>query len=1024
MNPGYFLNRTKYIFLLFIFLSQGVWAQRTVESQIADSLTAIVNKYTFVGKLKLQSVIINPKNSSIVVTASPFLAYMPFRADNVTRIYQAIRQITADKYPGYSISCITDGKPIEELIPNYFRSSFLDSTRIFSTTRLSHPLVSDLSRPYDINNGLLNRHIALWQSHGKYYDQKRLRWAWQRSHLFQTVEDLYTQSFVLPFLVPMLENAGANVILPRERDTQLYEVIVDNDSNVTASKESKFREKNNRKAWTTLPMGFANLRQTYLHAENPFLLGTYKGIEAIREKSELSTIEWVPNIPSDGNYAVYISYKSLPNSASDAHYTVYHKGEKSEFMVNQTMGGGTWIYLGHFYFDKGRNNKNRVVLTNQSAEHGKIITADAVKIGGGMGNIARTRYVEPVVPTPPVVTDSAAPAVVAPVPVEMKPVVINTPVVSGYPRYIEGARYWLQWAGVPDSVYSRTRAKDDYSDDFQSRGFWVNYVAGGSSVNPTSQGLKIPVDLAFAFHSDAGLTNSDSIIGTLAINTIPNTWGSMQFKNGVSRWASRDLADVVQSQIVTDIQKQFAPEWVRRGMWNKSYSEARVPEVPTMLLELLSHQNMADMRYGLDPRFKFTVCRAIYKGILRYLASAGKQKYIVQPLPVEQFSCQFVAKNKVQLHWEAVTDSLEPTAEPEQYRLYTKVDDGDFDNGMMLHSNTAIATLETGKIYSFKVVAVNKGGQSFPSEILSAYKAPMEKGQVMIVNGFDRLSAPVGFEKDTTDVSYLKRDPGVAYLSDISYVGKPREFKLKVPLKSDSDQVADTLIDTETMVISGNTFDYPYVHGKAIKAAGYSFASTSMKAVTNGYVDLTSVKILDVILGKQKQTFIGNAKKAAEFKTFPLDLQRVIEDYCNAGGNLLISGAFIGTDVLNNDQSGKSKNFVQNVLHYKCSGSLFAPTPDIRVLDSSNKVFRGMDLNFFNKPNAQRYYLESADVLEPLGKQSSTICLYATNKMSAGVAYSGKYKVCSFGFPLETIQEEADLGALVHDVLQFFSITK
>ena len=28
-------------------------------------------------------------------------------------------------------------------------------------------------------------------------------------------------------------------------------------------------------------------------------------------------------------------------------------------------------------------------------------------------------------------------------------------------------------------------------------------------------------------------------------------------------------------------------------MWNKSYSESRVPEVPTMLLELLSHQNFA-----------------------------------------------------------------------------------------------------------------------------------------------------------------------------------------------------------------------------------------------------------------------------------------------------------------------------------------------------------------------------------------------------------------------------------------------
>ncbi len=34
---------------------------------------------------------------------------------------------------------------------------------------------------------------------------------------------------MLPYLVPMLENSGAVVMLPRERDVQKNEVIVDND---------------------------------------------------------------------------------------------------------------------------------------------------------------------------------------------------------------------------------------------------------------------------------------------------------------------------------------------------------------------------------------------------------------------------------------------------------------------------------------------------------------------------------------------------------------------------------------------------------------------------------------------------------------------------------------------------------------------------------------------------------------------------------------------------------------------------
>ena len=52
------------------------------------------------------------------------------------------------------------------------------------------------------------------------------------------------------------------------------------------------------------------------------------------------------------------------------------------------MGGGTWVYLGTFEFDKGNSINNSVVLTNHSSHRG-IVTTDAVRFGGGMGNIVR-----------------------------------------------------------------------------------------------------------------------------------------------------------------------------------------------------------------------------------------------------------------------------------------------------------------------------------------------------------------------------------------------------------------------------------------------------------------------------------------------------------------------------------------------------------------------------------------------------------------------------------------------------------
>jgi hypothetical protein len=936
---------------------------------------------------------------------------MPFRPDNVKRIYNAVKRILPDRYMGYSIVCQVEGKSIEDLIPNFYRNENVDSRTQFGSA--SQPLVINSSRPFDIVDGLKNRHIAVWQSHGKYFNQKLTRWEWQRPRMLETVEDLYTQSFVLPYLVPMLENAGANVLLPRERDTQIHEVIVDNDTN--QSNNSRYREHNDRKSWKVgVEPGFANVSKFYVQTENPFRSGTYKFVEAVNGDDEISSAEWYPNFPEAGRYAVYVSYKTIENSVSAARYTVIHRGVKTEFLVNQTMSGGTWLYLGHFYFDKGRNNQNKVVLTNQNAEDGKVVTADAVKFGGGMGNIARSPYMSPV----PNGVNSAGvtPAV--------QDSVIYEPEISHYPRYTEGARYWLQWAGVPDSVYSRTQGKNDYSDDFQSRGFWVNYLVGGSSVSPNTKGLNVPVDMAFAFHSDAGVTANDSIIGTLGICSVPNTNGKTVFANGVSRWASRDLTDIIQTEIVNDVRTDFAPEWTRRGLWNKSYSESRVPEVPTMLLELLSHQNFADMRYGLDPRFRFTVSRAIYKGMLKYLSAANKTGYVVQPLPVEQFSCRFVEKNKVELHWVPMVDSKEPTANAEQYVLYTRVDDGDFDNGVLVTSNRITSTIQTGKIYSFKVAAVNKGGQSFPSEVLSVYRAPMEKGEVLIVNGFDRVSAPVSFVMDSAYAGfYNDKDAGVPYISDISFVGKQYEFNRSKPwVSDDAPGFGASNANYESTEIAGNTFDYPYLHGKAIKASGYSFVSASEKAVLRSDVDLTQYKTVDLILGEQKQTFVGNAKNAPEFKTFPLALQQTIQRYCQKGGNLLLSGAYIGSDLYEGAKPLKDdKQFAENVLKYKFRTSRASVSGNVKVVGSPFRQFRKADLTYFDQPNKISYFVGAPDAIDPVGEGSYTICRYAENNLSAGVAYSGIYKICAFGFPLEALTSEKDRGRLMDSVLQFFS---
>lgn len=966
----------------------------TAKAKIESYLTQTARKTVYVPDIKLDSVI--QDSAGLRMYANVNLSYIRFDSQAVKDIYRSVKSFLPPDLANSSLKIITDTQPIE-----FFVASERAATDLFANSTVT-PVVENLSRPFIPAKGLFNAHLALWQSHGMYYSQPSQRWEFQRARLFQTVEDLFTQSFVLPYLAPMLENAGAYVFIPRERDIRSEEVIVDND---VSSNKSEYIEKNKVQIWKSgVDSGFASKQSVYLDKENPFRMGTYREVETTDNILQLSSCEWIPDIPEKGKYAVYISYKSLPNSTEDAAYTVCHLGGQTKFSINQKLGGGTWIFLGFFLFDKGKNSNCKVLLTNLSSDKGQILTSDAVKIGGGMGNIARSPL-----PKPAAQSDT----------ISSTPALVVQPQPSHFPRFAEGARYWLQWAGVPDSVYSRTKGTDDYSDDFQSRGFWVNYLAGGSSVLPNSKGLNIPIDLAFALHSDAGTAPGDSIVGTLGI--CMTQFNNQRFENGQTRWVSRDLTEYIMDEVVSDVRTNFEPKWTRRQLWNRSYSEARVPNVPTMLLELLSHQNFADMRYGLDPNFRFTVSRSIYKGMLKFLAQQHQTDYVVQPLPVTAFYTKFSGKDSVRLGWKPVNDPSEATAKPTKYVVYTREGEGGFDNGQLVTSNTVALKIEKDKIYSFKVTAVNDGGESFPSEILSVCKKSKGKGIVLIVNGFDRISAPDSYyieqENNAGFADYV--DHGVPYINQYSYVGSQTEFNRKVLFRNnESPGFGASAGDFIGKVIAGNSFDYPFLHGKSIAFAGYSFASSSRDAVAGGQVGMNKFEVVDIILGKQKQTKIGRGAQPAKYKTFPTDFQRRITDYCNKGGSVLVSGAYVGTDLWKNGMPQIADiNFATKILKYKLETGRATNRGEVETVFPGHGEQKSV-FSFEQELNSKILAIESPDAISPTDMRAVTFMKYAQNGLGAGIFYNGGYKSCVLGFPIEAVSDDEKRNDLMRGLLE------
>ena len=958
-------------FVFAIAIGTGLYA---IDKQaLADTLTHFVKSRAYTSNVTVSRVRV--RNSQVFIYTNRTLSQVSLSNSEVRDLRLLVSQMILGNNQG-KVSIYTDGYEVGELVTTVHRHRAKNERYTLPATI---QWVTNTSRPYTAKQGLDGKHIALWGSHGQYFHQPTESWRWQRAKVWSTVEDLYTTSYTMPFLVPMLENAGAVVVQPRERDTQTHEEVVD-DRDAVQSGATLFNMVQEGSGWGR------DEDDVLMEGENPFTLGSY-ATETTGNKTK-GEMRYTPSLP-EGEYAVYVSYKTLPNSTSKAQYTVVHKGQKTTFAVNQKMGGGTWVYLGTFAFDGDKAN-NYVSIA--AAANGKdVVTTDAVKFGGGMGSVAR--YKQPdsfenvkssnTLPDEQVIVDSVQ---------YMEELAQNqaNAVTSGLPRYIEAARYWMQYSGIPDSIYNYTDSKNDYVDDYAARGIWVNYLAGGSAANPHQAGLNVPLHASLAFHTDAGVRKD--MVGTLLIYKDHDDEQCKTYPTGKSRILNRDLADYMQTQIVEDMRALYAPEWTRRQLDNSSYAEVRHPKVPAVLLELLSHQNMTDMQYGLDPRVRFTISRAMYKSFLKFIHEQYGTDYVVQPLPVHGMAMSRLGE-EIRVSWQSTLDVLEPTAKPSYYIVYTRTNDGDWNNGVRVTKNEYTFTAEAGTRYDIRVAAGNAGGLSFKSELLSAYIAPEDKGNVLIVNGFTRVSGPEWWS-DSIYGGIRPNSHAVPYGKGVNYIGEVYDFDSRNEWVTDDNcgwgMCYSDHMDHPTV---GNTFDYSAMHGKVLAEMGYSYVTTSVDALDS----IAGYDAVDVILGKQKTTIMG---KDTSFHCMPMNLQHALTHYLQHGGRLLLAGAYIASDMT----SEEDKAFIKNKLHYEFRTTNASKTGKIRIerqLEKGNYTFR-------TEPNDTMIHTENADGIYP-AEGGIVVARFPEANVAAAIGYDkieeGGAKTLCWSIMLESAYE-------------------
>ncbi|MCQ2350795.1 MAG: fibronectin type III domain-containing protein [Paludibacteraceae bacterium] len=806
-----------------------------------------------------------------------------FSEELVAQAYDSVRKYLPEEYKNYNLRLYSHNEPIERYVPNYVRQSYLQDKRRVVTYKTAFNVVNRLDKPKP-SAGLSDRNIVLMNSHGLYYNYHNERWEWMRPRMFGSVEDLLSTSIAIPFLLPMLENAGAEVFCPRERDFN--------------TNEYKFAK-------------------------------TASG-------NEFNAI-----VEQKGEYWVKVRYNK---GKKDVKLTVKHAGVESNYQINTQVGYGTWIYVDKLFLD------GYTQLTFSS--DAKI---DSVVVGGGMSHED-----------------------------------------SGYPRYTEYALNNLREGGMPDSMtYNQKKGvKSNYYDDIYARSKWTNYLMGGSDRYPSYPGLEIPIDMTLSVHTDAFIRDSDKVIGSLLICTTDSV-----FPSGYSRFASNDLAYYVGNQIKEDLKASGVDNWEWRGIWHQNMVETRIPMVPTVLCEVHSHQNFADMKIANEPKYKFIFARAIYKAALKFIAAQYNTTYVVQPLPVNSFTTEFASGDSVRLSWKPTLDPIEETAYPTQYIVYTRIGNGAFDSGKIVDGKSVTLPIEKDKIYSYKVVAYNNGGESFPSEILSVCKSSNDtKGTALIVNCFDRVSGPKQFDFGEYAGFSFDSDFGVPYMYDISHTGPQVEFyKCSQFSNNDYPGFGASLGNYETQVIAGNTFDYTFVHGTALKECGYSFVSTSKKGLVNNAKTPHNYSLVDLIYGLERG--------GGEFELFPAYLQSAILSFTRVGKSVLLSGAYIGQE----GGSFASKTFCYTLR------SPFAATDGTVALANGKEMF-----SLQMTPSAERYFLQNVDAIDAKYKGAQILLYYSKNRLPAAVYYERSYKTVVVGFPIEALTSQEQVNTLMRHLTNKF----
>jgi hypothetical protein len=225
--------------------------------------------------------------------------------------------------------------------------------------------------------------------------------------------------------------------------------------------------------------------------------------------------------------------------------------------------------------------------------------------------------------------------------------------------------------------------------------------------------------------------------------------------------------------------------------------------------------------------------------------------------------------------------------------------------------------------------------------------------------------------------------------------------------------------DMEGKLIPGNSFDNPLIHGKAIMSAGHSFYSVSDEYFCSDKIRPGQFKVIDLIFGEEKSTPYFNDTFRVDYKIYTPEFMQKIKDLTQAGTNIFMSGAYVGSDLKNQSDSTAIK-FARDFLHFIPRTGHAVKNGELYATDYAKPLFDGR-FRFNTGYSEKIYQVEAPDAIEPAGKGALCAFRYSENNTSAGMMFNGAYRTVVLGFPFETITSESGKNIFMKQIIDFLT---